>query len=392
MKTKVVAKPSAVIGLIEAAHCGEGDWQDWSDRLLAAARPLLRLPQVTMAIMRRQVQNFEPIAGATAAPEVNAYWASRLSKVDAREFDALWRATNHVDVASLAMAGRELPEEVQRFYRAFGCSDALGLVAVVDDVSVVFGASHPSRIQLAAEDRKLLTQAVLHVEAGLRLRLYPGAGIAMLRPDGQLLHAEREATESGVSRTILARHVATVERGRGRKQRQAGSSVQAWSALISGDWGLVEREERGIGRYYAVVETSRLRRLRALTELETHAVELTARGLPGKTVGYALGVSSTRVSKLLASAAVKLGFGHRTRLVQVVAGLLASGPKLPDESALSKSERDVLSLVRMGFSNARIAEERQRSERTVANQVASILKKLDAPSRRALAVSRPARL
>jgi DNA-binding NarL/FixJ family response regulator len=266
------------------------------------------------------------------------------------------------------------------------------LVALVDDVSVTLGAPHPTRIQLPAVDRKLLTQAVLHVETGLRLRLYPRASIAMLKPDGQLIHAERDPAELGVARSLLARHVTTVERGRGRKQRQAPDAVQAWSALISGNWGLVEREERGIGRYYAVVETSRLCRLRALTELETHAVELTARGLPGKTVGYALGVSSTRVSKLLASAAIKLGFGHRTQLVQVVAGLLASGPKLPDESALSKSERDVLSLVRLGFSNAKIAEERQRSERTVANQVASILKKLDAPSRRALAVSRLARL
>ena len=48
---------------------------------------------------------------------------------------------------------------------------------------------------------------------------------------------------------------------------------------------------------------------------------------------------------------------------------------------LTPSERDVCRLLLRGSSNAEIASERGVSKRTVANQVASILKKLGARSR-----------
>ncbi len=55
----------------------------------------------------------------------------------------------------------------------------------------------------------------------------------------------------------------------------------------------------------------------------------------------------------------------------------------PDErpADLSKAERDVLERVTRGESNATIARARKTSVRTVANQVASILRKTGAASR-----------
>jgi len=50
-------------------------------------------------------------------------------------------------------------------------------------------------------------------------------------------------------------------------------------------------------------------------------------------------------------------------------------------SALSPSERAVCELLLAGLSNAEIARRRQTSVRTIANQVAAILKKLEVASR-----------
>lgn len=53
----------------------------------------------------------------------------------------------------------------------------------------------------------------------------------------------------------------------------------------------------------------------------------------------------------------------------------------PRAELLTAVEREVLALVIAGASNARIAEVRGTSVRTIANQVASVLRKLGASSR-----------
>jgi DNA-binding NarL/FixJ family response regulator len=239
--------------------------------------------------------------------------------------------------------------------------------------------------RLNARERWLFTQVALHMEAGLRLRVLPGAEVARLRLDGRALDVIEPEIKRGAWREKLGRHVATVEQERTRARRARFEAIDAWTALTSGRWVLVEREERGIGRYYAVVEAGRAHSLRALTDLEVRVAELSARGLAGKAVSYALGVAPATVSKHLGSAALKLGFNNRTRLVQGVSALLGVGQRPEVHADLTRSERDVLNLVRRGWSNARIASERQRSERTVANQVSALLHKLRVPSRRALA-------
>lgn len=57
-------------------------------------------------------------------------------------------------------------------------------------------------------------------------------------------------------------------------------------------------------------------------------------------------------------------------------------PPLP--AALTAAEREVVALILDGKSNAAIAKARGVAVRTVANQVASILRKLDVESRSAL--------
>jgi DNA-binding NarL/FixJ family response regulator len=66
--------------------------------------------------------------------------------------------------------------------------------------------------------------------------------------------------------------------------------------------------------------------------------------------------------------------------------MLAHDPRARfDHIALTPSKEHVLELVGRGLSNAEIAKLRSRSARTIANQVASLLRKTRLPSRRALA-------
>ncbi|MHB8420567.1 MAG: response regulator transcription factor [Myxococcales bacterium] len=53
--------------------------------------------------------------------------------------------------------------------------------------------------------------------------------------------------------------------------------------------------------------------------------------------------------------------------------------ELPAE--LTRAEREVAALLQQGFSNAEIARRRRCSPRTVANQVATLMRKLSAESR-----------
>ena len=57
----------------------------------------------------------------------------------------------------------------------------------------------------------------------------------------------------------------------------------------------------------------------------------------------------------------------------------------PDLSLLTPAEREVASLVLDGLSNAAIARRRSTAVRTIANQVGSLLRKLDLSSRCELA-------
>jgi DNA-binding CsgD family transcriptional regulator len=106
--------------------------------------------------------------------------------------------------------------------------------------------------------------------------------------------------------------------------------------------------------------------------------------MSGKLVAYALGISPSLVSRRLGLAASKLGLSSRLELLRLAA-LITGDPRagaLP--TTLTAAESAILSLLREGLSNRQIAQFRCRSVRTIANQVASLLRKTDSPSRRAL--------
>jgi DNA-binding NarL/FixJ family response regulator len=114
--------------------------------------------------------------------------------------------------------------------------------------------------------------------------------------------------------------------------------------------------------------------------------------MPLKMVAYALGLPLPTVSTRLASAASKIGLATRMELVRIAA-MLAHDPRARFErTSLTIAERDVLELLAQGLTNKQIATLRGRSIRTIANQVASLLAKTKAPSRRTLVAAAAPRL
>jgi DNA-binding NarL/FixJ family response regulator len=123
--------------------------------------------------------------------------------------------------------------------------------------------------------------------------------------------------------------------------------------------------------------------LHTLSPREHQAVALVARGYANKVIAGELGVTVSTVSVYLLKAGRKLGVRGRVALIHAFHCALDGEPALPP--ALSTSERAVAALMLRGASNAEIAEARAKSARTVANQVASIFRKLGVRSRGELA-------
>jgi DNA-binding NarL/FixJ family response regulator len=126
------------------------------------------------------------------------------------------------------------------------------------------------------------------------------------------------------------------------------------------------------------------RPLDALSSRETRVLELVARGASGKEVAFTLGVAESTVSASLRDVAIRVGVTSSTTLAVIAASLIAERPRV-SPATFTEAERAVLALLREGRSNADIAARRGTTERTIANQVASMLRKSRAPSRRALA-------
>jgi len=214
------------------------------------------------------------------------------------------------------------------------------------ELAGVMWFAHQTPTHVSRSDRTKLSRLALQIETALRFRL---------RPDTVRMTLDL--------RTCEPRH-------------------DVWDALAHGRWSLVQRTDcRDV---YAVIENATSSHPhRRLTDTEAAVVRLAAQNLAGKAIAYALGLSPSAVSHALGNAEVKMGLVSPGDLTRVARAL--TEPSRPiDDARLTPAERDVLELVLAGKSNRQIGAARGRSERTVANQVASILAKTGAPSRRAL--------
>jgi len=275
--------------------------------------------------------------------------------------------------------------------RSAGVTDALGLIVHPQPgVILVLFAGHEQTIQVDRRTRTLLTNIALHLETSYRLRRRGQEVVrAIVDPDGSIVFRDSVASAKNLPPDhVLATTARRAQRAkqRGKAAPDAIEAVDLWPALVNGQLSLVERKVGGRSRYLFVENAPRTQPFRALAKSEIDVVSYAARGLSSKQIAYALGHSSSTISAHLASAAGKVGAASRIELVRLAAMLTRDPRARFTDFKLSAAERDVLELLKRGLSNEEIASMRSRSIRTIANQVASLLRKTKTASRRELVV------
>lgn len=379
MGTRTARRGSDVTPFLEACYAESICDDTWAGDILAAfaeAFPSARAPTLTSFRCDLDADAVAPASGAGNADIVgifsNGVAAWRLQ--DLRAF--VYPPTL---VSLQADAARHAAPEVMAYVcqrlSEFGVDNWVTLVVhPCADTTLVLWAAIDAAAAVSRHERGRLTRLALHLESGFRLRAEPGAVRAVMSADGTLVDGELTAG----AHTRLAAAV------RGAETTRSTRELATWSALVAGELSVVPRV-RGSRRVYELVENPReTRPFRAFTKREVEVVELAARGLTSKLCAYGLGLSSSTISITLEHAATKLGAINRLELVRIAA-LLAGDPRCnAADQVLTRAENEILRLVREGLSNAEIAARRGRSIRTIANQVARLLEKTKAMSRRAL--------
>ncbi len=381
------------VSVVESAHAGQESLQTWLDDLVDATRRLVPdAPLVVAAVVQRHSDHWELVAGDTAAHAVGplASFGAALPHIDPVVLDAYYRIPQHVDTHSRIrkrIPGAQVIGD--QFLQNLGLTDSVSLISQGGNgTSMVLFSMTAHEIGLTPRDRLALTRASAHVEVALRIRVDGATPVAVLDVEGRVLDAEGQGRDAA-TRGQLSQHVKTVERSRLRAERQRPGAIDAWSALVGGRFGLVEHIAGARREYHVYEHPAHVWSARSLTAREASVLELSARGLSGKLVAYSLGLSFASVSEALGSAASKTGCSSRTEVVRLAARVLQPDGLAPPLASFTASEREVLRLLSEGWTNAAIARERGTSERTVANQVGSLLRKSGHASRRGLAAAVP---
>lgn len=377
------------VSVLEAAHAGHEATVSWLDDLIGQMRRFAPGGGLyTACIVQRTVDHWRLVAGDTASAAIGplAGFGDALPNVPPEALDAYYRNPRHA-FTHLGVR-RAFPEALavgDGFLAMLGMADSVTMLAQAGEgVSMVLFGMSPAPIPVDPAGRLLLTRVAAHLEAMLRVRVEGAGPVAVLGVDGALRDAEPGPAKPS-SREKLRHHVRTIEGSRRRTARARRGAIDAWSALVSGRFALVE-DASGPRREYHVYENpAHVWKSRALSPREASVLELSARGMSGKLVGYTLGLSFASVSEALASAAAKTGCGSRNEAVRLASTAL--GPAAPtfEHAKLTPAERQIVARLAEGWTNAAIARERGTSMSTVKNQIGALLHKFGTSSRRALA-------
>ena len=256
--------------------------------------------------------------------------------------------------------------------------------------------------ELSAPRRKLWERVGAHVAAGARLRarlddIDLDSADAVFDPSSGQLEVNLPELEPARRRGRLLELIEARRHAERVVDRDPLEAMDLWKGLIDGRWSLLDVADTD-GRTFTVLRQNPLhvRSSVALSEREREVAFLIGRGHHLKLVAYELGLSASTIRSQLRSALRKLNLDHRSGLCRLVATVRAPSDAtslddlgvlaLADEplelpESLSHAEGEVARMVYDGLSNVEIATERGTASRTVANQLASIYRKLDVDTR-----------
>jgi DNA-binding NarL/FixJ family response regulator len=394
MLRMTIASPQRMNDLIDAAHSSERDLGAWSSELLDAAGVFLDHGcgfGINVVRLRgaatHEVEIFEGRGVMRDATMSHLYHCFVGEQQDTTLFEAVWQTRRPVMRFS-AVAGRLSPV-VSEIFKNAGAVDSIGLLASagVGRYCSLFGYL-PAHVNIDARARAVLSQIRPHLETGLRLRCDPSlVPIAVLTDRGKLLHVEADSGLRAFTPQLKA-HIAWLEAVRvGREPVEVDYDV--WENVCAGRWLLTQCSEAN-GRNQYVVFESQTKGIdwQRISGSDRKIITYSVNGLSGKEVAAKMKISEAQVSTRLAATARALGLRSRSELLRLVAILRPSRRRSSRYEKLTLAEQEILAMIERGQRNEQIATQRGRSVKTVANQVAAILRKTATTSRRAAVAAR----
>lgn len=388
-RSDVLRKRADWLAVLDAVYAPHDDEAIWISDLLDAFKPVFTCSDGVGLVAIEHDPDCRNVRVVANAPPVGSTLGSRddleaLGAFSRRAVRTIFyppiMTTSHSELEGLLdSTSRHM---LAGWRKRWGLEDVVGLVTNPEPgVSAVLYSAVPRGTALARDERRRLTQIALHFESAFRLRRNPrvASGILQLSSAARL---ERAASEHAQA---LFAEMKNIEAAHRTKRHSAGvDTLGLWQALVAGRFSLVPRHVNGRREYVVLENAPRAQKLRALTPREIEVLASASRGIPGKLVAYGLGLSGPTISSALRSCAMKLGVASRMELLRVAAVLTRDPRMEASDETLTAAESDVLQLLREGLSNEQIARARSRSVRTIANQVASLLRKTQSSSRRAL--------
>lgn len=413
-KSRGVIRALTAIGVVESAYRLDGTEAQWLDRVVASARPDLDTGLGIYAFTSAGDTPTIQTSPVFAQQDLDAGFAARLPELDRQSagpaYDRLRaRLVSCGGLEQFFGAQSDVVVTYRSLMKEHDIDDGFFVLAQ-DDAGTIVNLAAPSRSSVAPPPRVrgIWGKIGLHLAAALRLRRKLADDRerdALLDPSGKVQDAAPSVKDDRTARSALSQAVREMELARTSKMRATPEhALELWQGLVAGEWSLVEHWESDGRRYVAAYRNrSDLRDPRALTPTERSVLKYLALGATNRQIAYALGLPAGTVSSSVGQILRKLRLSRRVELAPFLdpahmdrldlqigsreLGVLTmdTRPDVRIAAALSAAELEVATLVMRGWTNARIAEERQVSPRTIANQLQNIFAKLDITSRSQLA-------
>ncbi len=343
---KAVARLPDWVELVERSYRLDGDDDAWLAQLVDVAHPFLDHGLGVVALLYDVNVDGMPLSLRVAARGRLADDPSMLGKMGQGVGpDAVREFLAHPGYSSVSEMKPETVPEQQA--KAGPDDDGLRDWVQVNardpsGVGCLFGAFAPDFVSTTRAARATWSHVCAHMGAAMRLRRasaslsaradgLPALAEAVLEPSGRVAHAEGAATVKS-AREALREAARTVSRARDEARREdPRAALEAWRALVSGRWSLVDHFDSDGHRYLVAHKNPpKVRDPRRLTRREQEVLAFLALGSPNKLIGYTLGLSTSRVGTLIGSAARKLGCSSRVELVALARQLARAADVDPE--------------------------------------------------------------
>lgn len=265
---------------------------------------------------------------------------------------------------------------------SFGAQDSITVASCnFDGTGFMFSSFHDKFVRVSKVHRREWMYVAAHVAAITRIRMAhePADYFALAewiydKKTGRVIDAKSEAKDKEVSGRLI-QATKTLDRNRVDKDETV---ITKWQALTEGRWTLLDVIDGPQNYVVAMPNDPPVREAVAMTTKQSQVLWFLLQGHSQAFVAYELGISPIAVSRLLTALRKKFGVKTTVELLRLTRGVL---PQTPIPPALTDAQKDLMEGIANGFSDSEIAKRRNRSVKTVRNQIQTIYRLLGVNSR-----------